>query len=207
MQSMGCQLSNVAQDVAPHKACCILCVVVVGRRQRRIQRHMSQREQRTIGVARCQSTGMQHRHRGIRADSEFQDAGTTRETTSSSSSSATSGGGWHDAMWRWRGNVRGVVDTDAAHTRQAIRVAFCQIVILTALQCRVVDRTTSRAPSLPFVLIFLLLHNILDRTTTEGIDIGTTIPSSRIKGEDDDQDNYYVVSTWQGHSRSRRVDD
>jgi hypothetical protein len=43
---------------------------------------------------------------------------------------------------------------------------------------------------LPFVLIFLLLHNILDRTTTEGIDIGTTIPSSGIWGDDDDRNDY-----------------
>ena len=143
MQSMGCQLSNVAQDVAPHKACCILCVVVVGRRQRRIQRHMSQREQRTIGVARCQSTGMQHRHRGIRADSEFQDAGTTRETTSSSLSSTTSGGGWRNATRRWRGNVRDIVDMDAARTGQVIHVMFRRIVVPTALQRRVVDCTTS----------------------------------------------------------------
>jgi hypothetical protein len=69
-------------------------------------------------------------------------------------------------------------------------VAFQRIVVPIALQRRVVDRTTSRAPSLPFVLVFLLLHNILDRTTTEGIDIGTTIPSSGIWGDDDDRNDY-----------------
>ena len=92
--------------------------------------------------------------------------------------------------------VRDVVDTDAARTRRAIRVAFRRIVVPTALLCRVVDRTTSQAPSFPFILIFLLLHNILDRTTTEGIDIGKTILSSGIGGDDDDRSNYYVGPTW-----------
>jgi hypothetical protein len=107
--SVGCRLSNVARDAAPHKAHRIVCVVVFGRRRRLIRRRMLQlqRERRTIGVARCRSTGMmQRRHRGMRADSEFQDAGTTRETTSSSSSSMTMGGGRRDATRRWRENVR-----------------------------------------------------------------------------------------------------
>jgi hypothetical protein len=39
----------------------------------------------------------------------------------------------------------------------------------------------------------------------EGIDIGTTILSSGIGGEDNDRDNYYVGPTRRGHSGSRRV--
>ena len=91
--------------------------------------------------------------------------------------------------------VRDVIDTDAARTRRAIHVAFRRIVVPTALQCRVVDRTTSRAPSFPLIIIFLLLHNILDRTTMEGIDIGMTILSSGIGGDNNNSSDYYVGPT------------
>ena len=123
------RLSNVARDAAPHKARRIVCgVVVVGRRQQPIRRRMlqRQRERRTIGVARCRSTGiMQSRHRGMRADSEFvQDAGTTRETTSSSSSSTTMGGGRRDATRRWREDVRRTWRSSALSFRQLCNAAW-----------------------------------------------------------------------------------
>ena len=122
----GMPISNVARDAAPHKARRIVCVVVVGRRRRQIRRRMLQlqRERRTIGVARCRSTGMQRRHRGMRADSEFQDAGTTRETTSSSSSSTTMGGGRRDATRRWREDVRRTWRSSALSFRQLCNAAW-----------------------------------------------------------------------------------
>jgi hypothetical protein len=40
----------------------------------------------------------------------------------------------------------------------------------------------------------------------EGIDIGTTIPSSGIRGDNNNRDNYYVGPTRRGHSGSQRVD-
>ncbi len=43
--------------------------------------------------------------------------------------------------------------------------------------------------------------------STEGIDIGMTIPISGIGGDDNDRNDYYVEPTHQGHSGSRRVDD
>ena len=197
---------------AAYKARRIVCVVVVGRRRRQIRRPMLQLqcEQRTIGVAQCRSTGMQRRHRGMRADSKFQVPRCRYDER-------------NDILFLIiHDNGRGLARCDTAVEGErtsyvtslirtlrgrAIRVAFRRIVVPTALQRRVVNRTTSRAPLLPFVLIFLLLHNILDWTTTEGIDIGTTIPSSGIGGGNNDRNDYYVGPTRRGHSGSWRVYD